>query len=148
MNSKTYSPKPTDITRTWYLIDASDVAFGRIATQAARMLIGKDKPMFASHIDCGDYVIIINTDKLGITGDKLDQKMYYHHSGHAGGLKSMSLRQKVDRDSTEVLWRAVRGMLPVNKLRPARLARLKIYPNEEHNQRPQKPIKIDMKAKK
>jgi large subunit ribosomal protein L13 len=146
MVNKTYSPKPTEVSRVWYLIDASNIAFGRVATKAARILIGKDKPMFASHVDCGDYVVIINTDKIAITGDKLDQKMYYHHSGHAGGLKAMSLRQKMERDSTEVLMRAVRGMLPVNKLRPGRLARLKIYPTEDHDQRPQKPVKLDMKV--
>jgi len=146
MINKTYSPKPTEISRVWYLIDASDIVFGRVATKTARILIGKDKPMFASHVDCGDYVVIINTDKIAITGAKLDQKMYYHHSGHAGGLKAVSLRQKMERDSTEVLMRAVRGMLPVNKLRPGRLARLKIYAGEDHDQRPQKPIKLDMKG--
>lgn len=148
MNTKTYSPKPSEVTRTWYLIDCSDIAFGRVSTKAARLLIGKDKPMFASHIDCGDYVILINTDKMRITGKKLDQKMYYRHSGFAGALKAASLRQKMERDSTEVLFKSVRGMLPVNKLRQDRLARLKIYPTEEHSQRPQKPIKVDMKETK
>ena len=147
-NQKTYSAKPTDVTRKWYVLDASEVTLGRLSTVAARLLIGKDKPMFTSHIDCGDYIIVINSDKLVVTGKKLEQKMYYHHSGFPGGLKEATLQEKLNKDSTQVIIKSVRGMLPVNKLRDGRLARLKVYAGNEHQHEAQQPVKRSLKEGK
>lgn len=139
---KTYSAKPSDVTRKWYVLDASEASLGRVATQVATLLTGKGKPMFTHHIDVGDFVIVINADNLVVTGNKLEEKMYYKHSGYPGGLREMQLKDKIAKDSTDVIFKAVRGMLPVNKLRDARLARLKIYPGLEHNHAAQKPETI------
>jgi len=145
---KTYSAKPTDVTRKWYVIDASQAPLGRVATQIAKLLTGKDKPMFTHHIDTGDYVIVINAAKLQVTGQKMDTKMYYSHSGHPGGLKEATMREKQAKDPTFAINHAVRGMLPVNKLRDGRLARLKIYADAEHNHEAQKPEVISVKEAK
>jgi large subunit ribosomal protein L13 len=136
---KTYSAKPTDVTRKWYIIDASEAPLGRVATQVAKLLTGKDKPMFTKHIDTGDYVVVINAGNIQVTGSKMDTKMYYSHSGHPGGLKEATMRQKMAKDPTQPLVHAVRGMLPVNKLRDERLKRLKVYAGSEHNHEAQKP---------
>lgn len=145
---KTYSAKPSEVTREWYVIDASEAPLGRVATQIATLLTGKGKPMFTHHIDCGDNVIVINTDNLVVTGKKLEDKMYYHHSHFPGGLKETQLKDKIANDSTEVIFKAVRGMLPVNKLRDGRLARLKIYAGTDHNHEAQKPKKLSVKEGK
>jgi len=145
---KTYSAKPTDVTRKWYVIDASEAPLGRVATQVATLLTGKGKPMFTKHIDCGDYVIVINTDKVFVTGNKLDTKMYYRHSGYPGGLTETSMRTVMEKDSTKAVFAAVRGMLPVNKLRDGRLERLKLYKGTEHNHEAQKPKAISVKEGK
>ena len=142
---KTYSAKPTDVTRKWYLIDASEISLGRMSTVVAKLLIGKDKPMFTKHIDCGDYVVIINSDKLVVTGKKETDKIYYRHSGFPGGLTETSLMHQREKDSTKIVIHSIRGMLPVNKLRDARLARLKVYTGEDHSHDPQKPEKINLK---
>ncbi len=144
---KTYSIKPSDIVRIWYVIDASEASLGRVATKAASLLTGKGKPMFSSHIDCGDYVIIINASNLRVTGDKLTQKMYYHHSGFPSGLTETMLKDKLAADPTKVMEKAIMGMLPVNKLRPARRLRLKIYAGSEHQHEPQKPVTLSLKEK-
>lgn len=145
---KTYSAKPTEVVRKWYILDASELPIGRLSTVAAKLLTGKDKPMFTHHIDCGDYVIVINSDKLVVTGNKLEQKMYYSHSGYPGGLKTSSLRDEMEKDLTSVVKHSIRGMLPVNKLRAERLNRLKVYTNEEHQHDAQKPEKLTIKAGK
>lgn len=142
---KTYSAKPTDVTRKWYIVDATQLTLGRLSTQIATLLTGKGKPTFTKHIDCGDYVIVINSDKLVVTGDKLEKKIYYRHSNYPGGLKETALRDKLEKDSTEVIRLAVRGMLPDNKLRDGRLARLKIYKDENHNHAAQAPELLDLK---
>lgn len=141
---KTYSAKPTDVERKWYVIDAAEAPLGRLSTQVATLLTGKGKPQFTKHIDCGDFVIVINTDNLVVTGNKMEDKMYYRHSGFPGGLKEAQLKEKMAKDSTEVIFKAVRGMLPVNKLRDGRLARLKIYAGGEHNHEAQKPTKLSL----
>jgi large subunit ribosomal protein L13 len=146
--AKTYSAKPSDVTRAWYVIDAAEAPLGRVATQIAQLLLGKGKPMFTQHIDTGDFVIVINADQLKVTGDKMEKKIYYRHSGFPGGLKETPLRKQMDKDSTEVIVHAVRGMLPVNKLRDARLARLKVYTGAEHNHAAQKPTTIKVKEAK
>ena len=143
---KTYSAKPTEVSRKWYVVDAAQAPLGRVATQVATLLTGKGKPMFTSHIDCGDYVIVINAKDLVVTGKKLTQKYYYRHSGYPGGLKEASLQQKLESDPSEVIHHAVRGMLPVNKLRDGRLDRLKIYADAEHTHAPQQPVTISLKA--
>ncbi|MGH7237389.1 MAG: 50S ribosomal protein L13 [Candidatus Saccharimonadales bacterium] len=145
---KTYSAKPTDVTRTWYVLDASQLPLGRIATRAAALLIGKGKPQFTHHIDCGDYVIIINAAKLVVTGNKLKAKTYYHYSGYPGSLKETSLADKLINDPTAPLAHAVRGMLPANKLRPERLTRLKIYADADHQHAAQKPVSLKLKEGK
>lgn len=145
---KTYSAKPTDVTRKWYVIDAAEAPLGRISTVAATLLTGKGKPMFTKHIDVGDYVIVINADNLVVTGNKMEDKMYYRHSGYPGGLKEAQLKEKMAKDSTEVIVKAIRGMLPVNKLRPGRLDRLKVYAGSEHNHEAQKPVAFSVKEGK
>jgi large subunit ribosomal protein L13 len=145
---KTYSAKPSDVTRKWYVIDAAEAPLGRVATRVATLLTGKEKPQFTQHIDCGDYVIVINADKLVVTGNKLEKKMYYHHSHFPGGLKETALKDQMVKDSTKPLEHAIRGMLPVNKLRDGRLARLKIYAGSEHNHEAQKPKTLSIKEGK
>lgn len=145
---KTYSAKPTDVTREWYVVDASEVPLGRLATQVAQLLTGKGKPQFTQHIDCGDYVIVINADQLQVTGNKLEDKMYYHHSHYPGGLKETTLKKQMVKDASAPVVHAVRGMLPVNKLRDGRLARLKVYAGSEHNHEAQKPKAFSLKEGK
>ena len=142
---KTYSAKPTDVERQWYIIDASEAPLGRVATKVATLLTGKGKPQFTKHIDCGDFVVIINASNLVVTGDKMDSKTYYKHSGFPGGLKETSLREKQAVDPTFAITKAVRGMLPVNRLRDGRLLRLKVYGDAEHNHAAQKPVLISVK---
>lgn len=145
---KTFSAKPTDVNRKWYVIDASQASLGRVATQVATLLTGKGKPQYTAHIDTGDYVIVINADNLKVTGKKMTDKIYYHHTGYPGGIKDETLAKKMEKDSTEVIIKAVRGMLPVNKLRADRLARLKVYATSEHNHAAQQPVVIDVKESK
>jgi len=145
---KTYSQKPAEVTRVWHVIDASEAPLGRISTVAASLLLGKGKPTVTSHVDGGDYVIIINAEKLVVTGDKKQKKIYYRHSGFPGGIKQQTLQEKMDKDPTSVFVRAVRGMLPVNKLRDGRLARLKVYTGSEHGHGAQQPQSFSVKADK
>ena len=141
----TYSAKPTDVTRQWLIIDASTAPLGRVASETAKLLMGKGKPQFTKHIDCGDYVIIINASKTVVTGDKMKKKTYYKHSGYPGGLKEASLEEKMDKDATFAITHAIRGMLPANKLRATRLARLKVYADDIHNHSAQSPKLINIK---
>ena len=145
---KTYSAKPTEVERKWYLVDAAELPLGRLSTRIATLLTGKGKPMFTKHIDCGDYVIVINADKLKVTGDKLEKKTYYKHSGFPGGITETKLKDKLEKDSTSVIYGSVRGMLPVNKLRADRLARLKIYTDENHGHSAQTPEAIKLGDRK
>jgi large subunit ribosomal protein L13 len=142
---KTYSIKPKDISRKWYVLDASEVPLGRLATAAASLLLGKAKPTITPHMDGGDYVIVINSASLVVTGNKRKDKTYYRHSGYPGGLYERTLQEQLERDPNKVIFDAVRGMLPVNKLRDGRLARLKIYPNDQQNHAAQKPTAISLK---
>ncbi|HSX05136.1 MAG TPA: 50S ribosomal protein L13 [Candidatus Saccharimonadales bacterium] len=145
---KTFSAKPSDVTRAWYVIDASEATLGRVATKIATLLTGKGKPQFTSHIDCGDFVVVVNAGTPKVTGNKLEDKMYYRHSGYPGGLHEASLKEVLAKTPDRALYEAVRGMLPVNKLRDARLARLKIYAGAEHNHQAQKPTAISVKGTK
>lgn len=145
---KTYSAKPSEVTRKWYVIDASEAPLGRVSTQIATLLTGKGKPMFTHHIDCGDYVVVINAGKAVVTGKKSTDKRYYHHSQYPGGLTDLSFNEVMVKDPTKAIYEAVRGMLPVNRLRPERLKRLKIYEGEEHNHAAQKPELMSLKEGK
>ncbi len=142
---KTYSAKPNEVVRAWHLIDASEVSLGRMSTKIATLLTGKGKPMYTAHIDCGDFVVVINADNLVVTGDKATDKIYYRHSGYPGNLKEANLKDKQAKNSGEVIRLAVRGMLPKNKLMDERLKRLKIYSGTEHAHEAQGPKKVEMK---
>lgn len=139
---KTFSQKPADVTRKWVVIDASEGTLGRVATVAAKHLLGKYKPTYTPHVDGGDFVVIVNAANVGITGAKLEDKKYYHHTGFPGGIKETTLGKVMAEDPTVALTKAIRGMMPANKLREGRLARLKIYAGAEHNHTAQKPEKI------
>lgn len=145
---KTYSAKPTDVTRRWILIDASEAPLGRVATVIATYLTGKNKPMYTAHIDCGDNVVVINAAKLVVTGNKLQDKKYYRYSGFPGGMKEMTLADKLAKNPEGVIELAVKGMLPKNKLSADRLARLRVFADENHEHTAQKPEKVSVAASK
>ena len=136
---RTYSPKASEIQRSWYVVDAQDLVLGRMATEVARVLRGKHKPTFAPHMDTGDFVIIVNADKVALTGSKLQQKKAYHHSGYPGGLRSTSYTELMDTKPTEAVRRTVRGMLPKNRLGRAQLRKLKVYAGPDHPHAAQQP---------
>jgi len=136
---KTYSAKPGEIERHWYVVDAEAKTLGRLATQIANVLRGKGKPAYTPHVDTGDFVIVVNAEKVHVTGQKLDQKLYYKHSGYPGGLHSRTLREQLERRPEEVLRKAVRGMLPKNRLASAQLGKLKIYAGPDHPHAAQNP---------
>ncbi len=140
---KTYSAKPGEITREWYLVDAEGKTLGRLATQIADTLRGKRKPQYTPHVDTGDFVIVVNAEKIHVTGNKLDQKRYYRHSGYPGGLRSRTLREQLDRRPTEVLRVAVKGMLPKNRLARQQITKLKIYAGPEHPHEAQNPKPLE-----
>ena len=129
---KTYSVKASDIKREWHLVDAEDKVLGRMATQIANLLMGKHKPIFSRHLDTGDYVVVINAEKVRVTGNKQKQKLYYRHSGYPGGLKSINLERMMETHPTRVVEYAVKGMLPHNKLGAQMLKKLKVYAGETH----------------
>jgi large subunit ribosomal protein L13 len=129
---RTYSTKASDIRREWVIVDASDKTLGRLATEVAILLRGKHKPIYTPHLDVGDHVIVLNAAKVKVTGDKLDQKIYYRHSQYPGGLKSTSLKRMMETYPTRVIEHAVRGMLPHNRLGAAMFRKLKVYPGAEH----------------
>lgn len=136
---RTYTPKPGEVTRNWHVIDATDVVLGRLASQTAILLRGKHKPTFAPHVDGGDFVIIINADKVALTGAKLEQKKAYRHSGFPGGLKSQSYQELLAKNPAKAVEKAVRGMLPKTTLGRAQLTKLKVYSGAEHPHAAQKP---------
>jgi large subunit ribosomal protein L13 len=136
---KTYSAKPGELTREWYLVDAEGQTLGRLATQIADRLRGKGKPQFTPHVDTGDFVVVVNAEKIAVTGKKLEQKMYYRHSGYPGGLKERPLSEQLERVPAEVLRKAVKGMLPRNRLGRQQLTKLKVYAGPEHPHEAQAP---------
>ena len=136
---KTYTAKPGEIQRDWYVVDAEGKTLGRLATQIADTLRGKRKPQYTPHVDTGDFVIVVNAEKIHVTGQKLDQKMVYRHSGYPGGLKTRTLREQLERRPTEVLRKADKGMLPRNRLGRAQIGKLKIYVGPEHPHEAQSP---------
>ena len=136
---KTYTPKPEDIQREWFVIDAKDQTLGRLAARIAHILRGKHKPIFTPHADTGDYVIVVNCEKIRVTGRKLDQKIYYRHSNYPGGFRSETLREVLQRHPDRVIQTAVRGMLPHNRLGRQMIKKLKIYEGANHPHEAQKP---------
>jgi large subunit ribosomal protein L13 len=129
---KTWNAKPGEVARRWYVVDAEGQTLGRLATRIAETLRGKGKPEYTPHVDTGDFVVVVNAEKVRVTGTKLDDKRYYRHSGYPGGLRSRTLREQLERRPTEVLRTAVKGMLPRNRLGRAQLRKLKIYAGPEH----------------
>lgn len=136
---RTYTTKPEDIKREWFVIDATGMTLGRLATQIATVLKGKHKPIYSPHLDTGDFVIVVNAHKVRVTGRKLDQKIYYRHSGYPGGLKEISLRDQLTRHPDRVIRLAVRGMLPKNRLGRQMIKKLKIYATPGHPHEAQQP---------
>ena len=145
---KTYSAKTSEIERQWYVVDAEGQTLGRLATRIADTLRGKRKAEFTPHVDTGDFVVVVNAEKIGVTGQKLDQKRYYRHSGYPGGIRSRTLREQLERRPTEVIRTAVKGMLPRNKLARRQITKLKVYagPNHPHEAQNPQPLKMDTKA--
>ncbi|TIC81839.1 50S ribosomal protein L13 [Nocardioides sp. GY 10127] len=141
---RTYSPKPGDITREWYVIDAADIRLGRLAVTAANLIRGKHKPQFAPHVDAGDFVIVINAEKVSLSGDKARTKMAYRHSGYPGGLSATPIGEVLDTDARKAIEKAVWGMLPKNKLGRQMLKKLKVYsgPNHPHQAQQATPYEI------
>ncbi len=140
--NRTYSARPRDIERQWHLVDAKDQPLGRLAARITRVLLGKDKECYTAHIDTGDFVVVVNSASVKLTGDKWDQKMYHHHSGYPGGIKSFTAREKLKRDPTSLMRKAVAGMLPKNKLARQIIKKLKVYPGPEHPHAAQKPTPL------
>ena len=139
-----YIAKPETVERKWYVIDADGVVLGRLASQVALMLRGKHKPTFTPHVDTGDYIIVVNTDKIAMTGRKLDQKIYYHHSGYPGGLKETKYRKLLAEKPEFAIRRAVVGMLPKGPLGRQMAKKLKVYAGPNHDHAAQKPMKFDL----
>ncbi len=136
---KTHSTKPSEIERQWYVVDAEGQTLGRLASEIAKILKGKHKPIYAPNLDTGDFVIVVNAEKVHVTGRKMDQKLYHRHSGYPGGLKSITLREQLSRHPTRVIRSAVRGMLPHNRLGRSMLRKLKVYAGDSHPHAAQEP---------
>jgi large subunit ribosomal protein L13 len=145
---KTWNAKPGEVDRRWYVVDAEGQTLGRLATRIADTLRGKHKAQYTPHVDTGDFVVVVNAEKIAVTGKKLDEKLYHRHSGYPGGLRTRTLREQLDRRPTEVLRKAVKGMLPRNRLSRAQLNKLKIYAGPEHPHEAQdpKPLPGEVKA--
>ncbi|HEY0717400.1 MAG TPA: 50S ribosomal protein L13 [Streptosporangiaceae bacterium] len=141
---RTYSPKGSDITRQWHVIDASDVVLGRLASHVAVLLRGKHKPIFAPHVDTGDFVIVINANKVALSGNKLEQKRAYRHSGYPGGLRSISYGELMEKRPERIVEKAVRGMLPKNSLGRKTLRKLKVYAGPDHPHSAQQPVPFEI----
>jgi large subunit ribosomal protein L13 len=136
---RTYSPKPGEVNRAWHVIDAQDVVLGRLATQAATLLRGKHKPTYAPHVDTGDFVVIVNADKVALTGHKGEQKFVYRHSGYPGGMRRRSFSEMLEHQPEKLVQKAIKGMLPKNRLGRAMAKKLKVYAGPEHPHAAQKP---------
>ena len=144
---KTYSAKPLEVERKWYLIDAEGEILGRLATRIANILRGKNKPEYTPNVDTGDFVIVINADKIQVTGKKETDKIYYHHTMYPGGLKAISFKDLMEKDPTKAIEKAVKGMLPHNTLGAQQFTKLKVYAGSEHPHAAQKPEVYEMEVK-
>ena len=145
---KTWNAKPVDVERRWYVVDAEGQTLGRLSTQIADALRGKRKPGYTPHVDTGDFVVVVNAEKIGVTGKKLQQKLYYRHSGYPGGIRSRTLAEQLERRPTEVIRKAVKGMLPRNKLGRAQIGKLKIYAGPDHPHEAQTPEPLQIATRR
>lgn len=141
---KTVSTRPQDVDRSWYVVDAEDKTLGRLATEIAHRLRGKHKPEFTPHVDTGDYIVVVNAEKVRVTGNKVNDKIYYRHSGFPGGIKAMNFRDMQDQHPERIVEKAVKGMLPKNPLGRAMFKKLKVYPGAEHPHAAQQPQPLDI----
>jgi len=146
--NKTYSPKPSEIERVWHVVDATDLPLGRLASEVAQILRGKHKPIYAPHMDTGDFVVVINAENVAVTSDKSQSKIYYRHSGYPGGIRAETFESLRDRRPEAIIERAVRGMLPKNKLGRQMLKKLKVYAGPDHPHEAQKPAVLDLHIRK
>ena len=142
---KSYMARPQEVERKWYVVDAEGQTLGRLATEIARILRGKNKPQYTPHVDTGDFVVVVNAEKVVVTGRKAEQKVYRRHSGYPGGLKETSYEQMMERRPTEILRRAVKGMMPKNRLARQQLRKLKIYAGPEHPHAAQNPQRLEVR---
>ena len=142
---KTFMASPATIDRKWYVVDAEGMTLGRLASEVAKVLRGKNKAIFTPHIDTGDYVIVVNAEKIKVTGKKLDQKIYYHHSDYVGGMKEQTLKEKLAKKPEDVIYLAVKGMLPKGPLGRQMIKKLHVYAGPEHEQAAQKPEALEIK---
>ena len=142
---KSFIAKPEEVERKWYVVDAEGQTLGRLASKVAAILRGKNKPTFTPHVDCGDYVIVINAEKIKVTGKKMDQKIYFRHSEYVGGVKTATLREMLEKHPERVVEHAVRGMLPKGALGKQMYSKLHVYAGPEHEQAAQKPEVLDLK---
>jgi large subunit ribosomal protein L13 len=142
---KSYMARPLEVERKWYVVDAEGQTLGRLATEIARILRGKNKPQYTPHVDTGDFVVVVNAEKVVVTGKKAEQKVYRRHSGYPGGLKETSYEQMMERRPTEILRRAVKGMMPKNRLARQQLRKLKIYAGPEHPHAAQNPQRLEVR---
>jgi large subunit ribosomal protein L13 len=140
----TVSAKPSEVRREWYLVDAADKTLGRLSTEIARRLRGKHKPEYTPHVDTGDYIVVVNAEKVRVTGNKMTDKMYHHHTGYVGNLKSISLEKQLQKAPERVIEAAVKGMMPRNPLGRAMLKKLRIYAGPEHQHQAQQPKALDI----
>ena len=141
---KTFSAKPAEVTHEWFVIDATDKVLGRVASEVALRLRGKHKAIYTPHVDTGDFIVVVNADKIRVTGNKANDKVYYRHTGYPGGIKQRTLREQLDRRPTEVIRKAVKGMLPKNKLASAQITKLKIYAGPDHPHEAQAPKTMEL----
>jgi len=144
MKNKTYSPKVGDIERQWFVVDATDQVLGRLASKVAQVLRGKGKPIYAPHADVGDHVIVINAEKVKVTGRKAEQKLYYRHTGYPGGIRSTSYSEMMEKHPERIVQKAVRGMLPHNSLGRRMFKKLRVYAGSEHRHAAQKPVPLEL----
>lgn len=144
MNMKTFNATPQTVSRCWYVVDATDKTLGRLAAEVAKRLRGKHKPEFTPHVDTGDYIIVVNADKVRVTGRKMTDKIYHRHTGYPGGIKSTSLEKLLQTHPTRALEMAVKGMMPKNPLGRAMLRKLKVYAGNEHDHHAQRPIELNL----
>ena len=142
---KSFMASPATIERKWYVVDATGCTLGRLASEVAKVLRGKNKPIYTPHIDCGDYVIVVNADQIKVTGKKLDQKIYYHHSDYVGGMKETTLREMMAKKPERVIELAVKGMLPKGRLGRSMMTKLHVYAGPDHEQAAQKPEALEIK---
>lgn len=141
---KTFSAKKESVTRSWYLVDATDKTLGRLSTEIANRLRGKHKPEYTPHVDTGDYVVVVNAEKIRVTGNKTTDKVYHHHTGYPGGIKSITFDKLVEKAPEQIIEKAVKGMMPKNKLSSAMMSKLKIYAGSDHPHSAQQPQPLEI----